>query len=57
MNVAQEVSALHIPLTVALIAAQPAGKNAAWLFFAVLGLVIVAAAYFAPRLLKPPSAA
>lgn len=49
------VSALHIPLTVALVTEQPGGQIGLLILFAVFGLLIAAAAYFVPRLLKPQS--
>lgn len=51
-----DISALHMPLTVAL-AVEQAGDsgNALLVLFAIIGLIIAASAYFLPRLLKPRS--
>ena len=51
-----DVSALHIPLTVALVTEQSAGGNSLWVLLIALGLLVVGAAYFVPRWLKPKSA-
>ena len=50
------VSALHIPITVALVTEQPGGQNGLLILFIVIGILIAAAAYVVPRLLKPQSA-
>ncbi|OAI09752.1 hypothetical protein A1359_18365 [Methylomonas lenta] len=51
-----EVSALHIPITVALVAEQSGGQNGLLILFSIIGLIVAAAAYCVPRLLKPQSA-
>ncbi len=48
-----EVSALHIPLTVALVVEQPASQGGLWVLILIIAAFAVAAAYFIPRLLKP----
>lgn len=50
------VSALHIPITVALVAEQSGGQNGLLILFSIIALIVAAAAYFVPRLLKPQSA-
>ncbi|CAD6877040.1 hypothetical protein [Methylomonas fluvii] len=47
-----EISALHIPLTVALVVEQPATEKPLWIFFIVIGILVAALAYFLPRLLR-----
>ncbi|MCK9608084.1 MAG: hypothetical protein M0R33_16700 [Methylomonas sp.] len=47
------VSALNIPITVAMVAEQSGGQNGLLILISVIGLLVVAAAYFVPRLLKP----
>ncbi|MDD2759495.1 MAG: hypothetical protein PHH11_04290 [Methylomonas sp.] len=56
LNTPPEISALHIPLTVAVVNEQSGSSNAAWLLFALIGCIVAAAAYFLPRLLKPQPA-
>lgn len=51
-----EASALHIPLTVALAAEQSGGSNGLLILFAVIAILVGAAGYFVPRLLKPQPA-
>ncbi len=51
-----DVSALHIPLTVALVTEQSAGGNSLWVLIISLGLLVAGAAYFVPQWLKPKSA-
>ena len=53
LHTALEVSALHIPITVALVSEQSGSGNVLWILIAAVGLFIAAAAYFMPRLLKP----
>lgn len=53
LHMPPEVSALHIPITVALAVEQAGSGNALRILFAVIGLLAAAAAYFLPRLLKP----
>ncbi|MCQ8128592.1 hypothetical protein [Methylomonas rivi] len=48
-----EVSALHIPLSVALAAEQSGGQNGLLVLSVIIGILVAAAAYFVPRLLKP----
>ncbi len=48
-----EISALHIPLTVALATEQPGGNQGLMILFILLGIIVAAAAYFLPRLLNP----
>lgn len=50
------VSALHIPITVALVTEQPGGQNGLLILFIVIGILIAVSVYFVPRLLKPHSA-
>lgn len=47
-----EVSALHIPLTVALVTEQSGEKNGLLILF-IISIIVAASAYFVPRLLKP----
>ncbi len=47
-----EVSALHIPLTVALVTEQTGGHKGLPLLFIIFGIMVAASAYFVPRLLK-----
>ncbi|MCQ8103872.1 hypothetical protein NP590_07130 [Methylomonas sp. SURF-2] len=47
-----EVSALHIPLTVALASGQSGEKNGLLVLFVIIGSLVAALAYFLPRLLK-----
>ncbi len=51
-----DVSALHIPLTVALVTEQSAGGHSLWVLMIALGVLVAGAAYFVPRWLKPKSA-
>lgn len=51
-----DISALHIPLTVALVTEQSAGGNSLWVLTIALGVLVAGAAYFVPRWLKPKSA-
>jgi opacity protein-like surface antigen len=53
LNTPPETSALHIPLTVALVTEPSTGQNSMLLFFIGIGTLITALAYFMPRLLKP----
>jgi len=48
-----DVSALHIPLTVALASEQSGAKNGFLILFAIIGVIVAASAYYVPRLLKP----
>ncbi|CAD6880975.1 hypothetical protein [Methylomonas albis] len=59
LNMAPEISALQIPLTVALVVEQSASEKPLWIFFLVIGLLVAGLAYFLPRLLtaKPADAA
>lgn len=50
-----ELTALRIPLTVALVSEQSADGNGLLILFAVVVVIIIAAAYFVPRLLKSKS--
>lgn len=50
------VSALHIPITVAMVAGQSGGQNGLLILFSIIALIVAAAAYCVPRLLKPQSA-
>jgi hypothetical protein len=52
LNIDPEISALHIPLTVALAVEQPASEKPLWIFFIVIGLLVAGLAYFLPRLLN-----
>ncbi|WP_347987666.1 hypothetical protein [Methylomonas sp. AM2-LC] len=47
-----EVSALHIPLTVALVTEPSGGQNSLLILF-IIGIIVAGSAYFVPRLLKP----
>jgi hypothetical protein len=57
LNIDPEISALHIPLTVALVVEQPASEKPLWIFFIVIGLLVAGLAYFLPRLLSSKPAA
>lgn len=46
-------SALHIPISVALVTEQPGGQSGLLILFIVIGVLVAAAAYWVPRLLKP----
>lgn len=47
-----DVSALHIPLTVAMVTEQSGGKHGLMILLIVFGIIVAAAAYFLPRLLN-----
>lgn len=47
------VSALHIPISVGLVAEPTGGQNGWLILLLILGLFVAVAAYFVPRLLKP----
>lgn len=47
------VSALHIPISVGLVAEPTGGQNGWLILLLILGLLVAVAAYFVPRLLKP----
>jgi hypothetical protein len=48
-----DVSALHIPLTVALVTEQSGGNHGLMILFILFGIIVAAVAYFLPRLLNP----
>ena len=48
-----EISALHIPLTIALVSEQSSGQNGLLILFIIIGIIVAASAYLMPRLLKP----
>lgn len=48
-----DVSALRIPLTVALVTDQSGGDHGLMILFIIFGIIVAAVAYFLPRLLKP----
>jgi len=48
-----EVSALHIPLTVALVSERSDGQKGLPILFIIIGIIVAASAYCVPRLLKP----
>jgi len=50
-----QTTALHIPLTVAVVTEQSGGKKGLTLVFVSLGILIAVLAYGLPRLLKPAS--
>jgi hypothetical protein len=50
-----DVSALHIPLTVALASEQSGGGSGLLILFVIIGVIVAASAYFVPRLLKQPA--
>lgn len=52
LNVDKNVSAMHIPVTVAVPGAEPAAKNTMTGFFILIFLIIIALAVAVPRLLK-----
>lgn len=51
-----DISALHIPVTVALLSEYSGSGNALWILLAILAVIVAAAAYYVPRLLKPDPA-
>jgi len=53
LHTSPDVSALHIPLTVALVTEQSGDKSGLMIVFAIVGIAILASAYYVPRLLKP----
>jgi hypothetical protein len=57
LNIDKNLSALHIPLTVAVPGAEPAARNTMTGFFILIGLLIVGLALAVPRLLKPETTA
>jgi hypothetical protein len=56
MHTPLDISALHIPLTVALVTEQSNGQTGLLVLMIVISLLVAGAAYFVPRLLKPKSA-
>jgi len=50
-----DVSALHIPLTVALVTEQSGGNHGLMILIAIFGVIVAAAAFFIPRLLNRQS--
>lgn len=56
MNTPPEVSALHIPLTVALAVDQPANQGGLLVLVLIIAAFVAAAAFYVPRLLKPSPA-
>lgn len=53
LNMPLAVTALHIPLTVALVSETSGAGNGLLILLAAIGVVVTLAAYFLPRLLKP----
>lgn len=53
LKIDAETGALHIPLTVAVVGAEPAAQNVLTGFFILLAVLIISLAIFLPRLLKP----
>lgn len=53
LHTAPEISALHIPISVALVTAESTAQKSLLPLFAVIGLIIAALAYAMPKLLKP----
>jgi hypothetical protein len=53
LNMPLELTALQIPLTVALVNETSGAGNGLLIIFAAIGVVVTLAAYFLPRLLKP----
>jgi hypothetical protein len=52
LNVDKNLSALHIPVTVAMPWKEPAARNTMTGFFALIGLLVAALAVVVPRILK-----
>jgi hypothetical protein len=55
-NMDKELTALHIPVAVAMPGNEPAAKNTMTGFFVLLGVIIISLAFFVPRLLRPAKA-
>jgi len=55
-NMDNELTALHIPVAVAMPGNEPAAKNTMTGFFVLLGLIIIGLAFFVPHLLRPAKA-
>jgi hypothetical protein len=53
LHTQSDISALHIPLTVALASEQTGGSRGLWILLAIVGVVVLASAYYVPRLLAP----
>ncbi len=53
LNTPPEVSALHIPLTVALVTEENQSQGGVLVLLLIIAIFIAAAAYFLPRFLKP----
>lgn len=52
LHTSPDVSALHIPITVAVVTEPSGGQSGLLILFIIIGILVAAAAYIVPRLLK-----